>query len=54
MIGDSLTSDIRGGHDAGLHTVWFDPCRRPPHPEISPDHTVFDLSEIPALLDLIR
>ena len=25
MIGDSLTSDIAGGHAAGLLTVWFNP-----------------------------
>ena len=28
MVGDSLTSDIRGGLNAGLRTVWFNPTAR--------------------------
>ena len=30
MVGDSLTSDIRGGSNAGLRTVWFNPLGRNP------------------------
>ena len=52
MVGDSLTSDIRGGRDAGLHTCWFNPRRRAPRADIVPDYEIHDLSELPALLGL--
>ncbi len=29
VVGDSLTSDIQGGINAGLDTCWFNPLRRP-------------------------
>lgn len=29
MIGDSLTSDMQGGHDYGLDTCWFNPQGKP-------------------------
>ena len=28
IVGDSLTSDIRGGHDYGIDTCWFNPSGR--------------------------
>ncbi|MDY5805604.1 MAG: HAD-IA family hydrolase, partial [Oscillospiraceae bacterium] len=51
MVGDSLTSDIRGGRNAGIRTCWFNPRRQPPHPDIPADHTFYALSELPALLE---
>lgn len=27
MIGDSLTSDMRGGENAGIDTCWYNPGR---------------------------
>lgn len=53
MVGDSLTSDIRGGRDAGLRTCWFNPCGRPSRPDISPDYTVTALDQLPALLETL-
>lgn len=53
MIGDSLTSDIKGGKNAGLCTVWFNPKGEENQSEIQPEHTVFSLSEIPPLLKKI-
>ena len=50
MVGDSLTSDIRGARDAGLRTCWYNPQGQPPRPDILPDYTVRDLGEVPALL----
>ena len=29
IVGDSLTSDIRGGLQAGIHTVWVNPDHKP-------------------------
>ena len=53
MIGDSLTSDIRGGRNAGLRTCWFNPRRLEPRPDIQPDFQVFALEDIPALLETL-
>ncbi len=52
MIGDNLNADIRGGANAGIKTVWMK--RRddmPADPDIKPDHTVTNLSELMELLD---
>ena len=53
MIGDSLTSDIRGGRNAGLRTCWYNPRKLAPRPDIQPDFQVFALEEIPALLETL-
>ena len=54
MVGDSLTSDIRGGRDAGLRTVWFNPQGREPRADIRPDYTIHALSELPSLLEFMQ
>ena len=49
VIGDSLTSDILGGINAGIDTVWYNPgfCE---HPEnISSTYEIHDLKELVAL-----
>ena len=53
MVGDSLTSDIRGGRNAGLRTCWFDHLGRPYRPDVLPDYTVAALDQLPALLDTL-
>ena len=50
MVGDSLTSDIRGGRNAGLRTVWFNPYGKEPRPDMRPDYTIHALSERPTVL----
>ncbi len=50
MVGDSLTSDIRGGIRAGLKTCWYNPSGREPNHDIRPDHEIRTLGELPALL----
>ncbi len=51
IVGDSLTSDIRGGLNAGVRTVWYDPWDREPPPDLRIDHRIRSLREVPALLD---
>lgn len=34
IVGDSLTSDIQGGLNAGLDTIWYNPGRQPADPAI--------------------
>lgn len=50
MVGDSLTSDIRGGRNAGLRTCWFDPLGKPRREDIVPDFRITALDQLPALL----
>ena len=51
MVGDSLTSDIRGGINAGIPTVWFNYRRSDAPPDIRPDYSIYSLSELPPLLE---
>lgn len=51
MIGDSLTSDVLGGKNAGVATCWFNPKRRPARPEIvTPDYEIHSLEELKEIL----
>ena len=50
IVGDSLTSDIRGGINAGIATCWFNLRNRAPRPDIVPDYRIESLSELPGLL----
>ncbi len=51
MVGDSLTSDILGGKNAGLLTVWVNPQHKPHTPEIVPDYEIEALYQLEALLE---
>ena len=51
VVGDSLTSDIRGALNAGLRSCWYNPGGLPLRPDIRPDHTIRDLAELPPLLE---
>jgi 2-haloacid dehalogenase len=45
MIGDSLTSDIAGGHDAGLDTAWVNP-EGEPHDGVVPTYTIGSVRDL--------
>jgi HAD superfamily hydrolase (TIGR01549 family) len=51
MVGDSLTSDIRGGRNAGIATCWYNPHRRPCDQDGLVDH---EIATLDALLDVLR
>ncbi len=51
MVGDSLTSDILGGINAGLKTCWVNPGHAPSRPGIQPDYEIEALHQLPALLE---
>ena len=53
IIGDSLTSDIKGGINAGIRTCWFNLHNTKNESGIMPDYEVTSLEEIPALLERI-
>jgi len=50
IIGDSLTSDIRGGQNYGIDTCWFNPHGRTPAPGIKPTYEIQGLEQ---LLDIV-
>lgn len=52
-VGDSLTSDIRGGANAGVKTVWVNPERRP-WTGIKPDYEIENLAGLVALLESLE
>lgn len=46
IIGDSLTSDIMGGINAGIDTCWFNPEGKPALEAMRINYTIKDLREI--------
>ncbi len=51
IIGDSLTSDIRGGNNAGIITCWYNPERKPAPDDYRIDYMIADLHEILPILE---
>ena len=50
IVGDSLSSDIKGGINAGLKTVWVNPDHKPCG-DIRPDYQIEALHQLEALLE---
>lgn len=50
VIGDSLTSDIKGGRDAGMDTCWFTRERQEEPGEIVPTYIIHELPELFSVL----
>lgn len=50
IVGDSLSSDILGGKNAGIDTCWFNYRGRAPRADIRPDYTVSSLAELRNIL----
>jgi len=50
LIGDSLTSDIRGAKNAGIASCWFNPAGKAAPPDLTPDYEIRKLPELKALL----
>ena len=53
IVGDSLSSDILGGINAGIRTCRYNPKGMPQNPEIMPDCEIRHLNELPSLLERI-
>ena len=50
IIGDSLTSDIQGGINAGIATCWFNYRHKPARYDIRPDYTITSWEQLPQIL----
>lgn len=51
LVGDSLTSDMRGGLAAGIRTCWYNPHHVPRRADIPVDVEFDALSQLPGLLE---
>ncbi|MBQ8579817.1 MAG: YjjG family noncanonical pyrimidine nucleotidase [Oscillospiraceae bacterium] len=51
MVGDSLSSDIQGGINAGIATCWVNPRHAPTRNGIVPDYEIEALPQLEALLE---
>ena len=54
MIGDSLTSDIQGGINAGIDTCWFNPAAKVNALGIQPTYEIHDWSEFHGQRQLVK
>lgn len=50
MVGDSLSSDIKGGTDYGIATCWYNPNGKTAGPE---HHITYEIKALEGLLDLV-
>ena len=50
MIGDSLSSDIRGGINAGITTIWYNPHPKRNDLGVCPDYTATSYEQVLRIL----
>lgn len=50
MVGDSLTSDILGGINAGIKTCWFNPKGKAGNKDVKPDYEISKLEQLPDII----
>ena len=54
IVGDSLTSDILGGQNAGIATCWVNPHHKERRPDIRVDYEIEALSQLEGLLEGLK
>ena len=54
IVGDSLTSDIKGGIDAGILTCLYNPKHRAGRADITPHYEISSLDELAPLIESIK
>ncbi|MDD3368757.1 MAG: YjjG family noncanonical pyrimidine nucleotidase [Lachnospiraceae bacterium] len=52
IVGDSLSSDIQGGINAGIHTCWYNPKKKDLENGCRPEWMIEDLQELSGILKL--
>lgn len=50
LVGDSLTSDIRGGNVYGMDTCWFNPARKPRPADVN---ICYEIDALAAVLEIV-
>ena len=53
IVGDSLSSDIKGGINAGILTCWVNPDHAPAREDIQPDYEIEGIYQLEELLQTI-
>ena len=53
IVGDSLSSDIKGGINAGIKTCWVNPDHLPGRDDITPDYEIESITQLEALLETL-
>lgn len=51
MVGDSLSSDMKGGNHAGIRTCWINPDHLPAKPGIQIDFEIESITQLPEILE---
>lgn len=51
IVGDGLTSDIKGGNDYGIDTCWFNPAQRPHSLDIE---FTYEIGRLKELADIVE
>lgn len=52
IVGDSLTSDIKGGNNAGILCGWYNPDGAPVPEDLRVDYDIRDLNAVELILDM--
>lgn len=50
VVGDSLNSDVLGGNNAGIDTIWYNPHRKPLNGAAKPTFTASEFAEIEVII----
>ncbi|MGN0569152.1 MAG: YjjG family noncanonical pyrimidine nucleotidase [Candidatus Fimenecus sp.] len=51
IVGDSLTSDMQGGNNAGIICCWYNPDRKINSTDVTVDYEINDLAEIKNIIE---
>ena len=51
IVGDSLTSDMKGGNNAGIYTCWYNPKHEINDKDVCVDFEIDNLNLLPDILD---
>ena len=51
IVGDSLTSDMRGGNNAGIVCCWYNPERKPLNGDLKIDYEITDLAQVKEIVN---
>lgn len=51
IVGDSLSSDMRGGNNAGIATCWYNPANECNLTEVETDYIIQNLKEVAAIVE---
>lgn len=54
LIGDSLSSDMRGANNAGIKNIWYNPKDKENNLGVNIDYTIHDLDKVIYILDELK